>query len=70
MAITRKALAAWVNAPGGGPDDMIGIEDGGLTLVHPESGEHIEVGGIPHADGSEPAPREEEYSDVLGWIAY
>lgn len=48
--IAKSELQAWLNnLP---PNDVIGIDDGGLALVSMHYGAHLEVGGIPEPSES------------------
>ncbi len=47
--ITKAELLDWVS--GLDADDMIGIDDGGLSLVVLDSHAYFEIGGMPEGDG-------------------
>ena len=51
MAVTKKELIEWLN--GLDDDDLVGIDDGGLTLVVEDKEDYYEIGGIPEQSEDE-----------------
>ena len=51
MAVTKKELIDWLS--GMGDDDLVGIDDGGLTLVVEGKDAYYEIGGMPERSEQE-----------------
>ena len=51
MAVTKKELINWLSDLD--DDDLIGIDDGGLTLVVEGKEDYYEIGGLPEESENE-----------------
>lgn len=50
MAVTIGELRMWLDEleeDGVGRNNLVGVDDGGLSLVVVETGDYYEVGGVP-----------------------
>ena len=52
MAVTKRDLEEWMNTMEN--DTLIGVDDGGLSLVNCDNGEWLEIGGVPEEEADDP----------------